>query len=903
MSIFEKVFGTRSEREIKKIQPLVDKVLSYDEEYSKLSDEELKAKTNEFKERLAKGETLDDLLPEAFATVREAAWRVLEMKHYPVQIQGGIILHQGRIAELRTGEGKTLTATLPVYLNALEGKGVHVVTVNDYLAKRDSIWMGKVYSFLGLTTGLIVHDKEKLERKEAYACDITYGTNNEIGFDYLRDNMVYKPTEMVQRGHRFAIVDEVDSILIDEARTPLIISGFNGETTEGYAKADALVKTMKKKVIVEDDNGSRIEQAAAQLQGEEYKEKYAEYDYVVEEKKKTVSLTEKGVAKVEAYYGIDNLSDSENVEINHYVTRSMRAYGIFKRDVDYVVENGKIIIVDESTGRLMYGRRYSEGIHQAIEAKESVEIQQESKTLASITFQNYFRKYDKLSGMTGTAKTEEEEFMGIYNLDIVEIPTNKPVIRVDKPDRVYITRKGKLGTIVETVKACKEKGQPILVGTVSVEKSEELSRLLDMEGIDHTVLNAKYHEQEAKIVAQAGKFGAVTIATNMAGRGTDIILGGNPEFLALEELRKEGFEEELINEATGHSYTDNEDIINIRKLFKEKEDRIKAELAPEVEKVREAGGLYILGSERHESRRIDNQLRGRSGRQGDVGTSEFVLSLEDDLMRLFGSEKLTQMAKAMNIPENVPIDMGILSNQIEKAQKRIESKYYGIRKNVLEYDEIIAKQRDIVYDERSKVMNCEIKFRPTVEKMMREIIELKVKNSAQGIKVLTQTELQYIKENFEDVPTIVIKDYTDDELMDMKLTDISDEIVKQAMANFDELAKTATDDFVEDYSKRLLLFLLDTSWQEHMVVLDELKKGIVLKAYGQQDPLQAFKTESFELFDDMMNYIREEVLKTFMSVYQNICVDNGIRSFMMSHNSVDEALDNADAPTDAPVEE
>ena len=684
--------------------------------------------------------------------------------------------------------------------------------------------------------------------------------------------------------------------MIDEARTPLIISGFNGETTEGYAKADKLVKTMKKKVIVEQESGTRLEQAAAQLQGEGYQEQYAEYDYVVEEKKKTVALTEKGVAKVEKYYGIENLADSENVEINHYVTRSLRAYGIFKKDVDYVVENGKIIIVDESTGRLMYGRRYSEGIHQAIEAKEGVDIQQESKTLASITFQNYFRKYDKLSGMTGTAKTEEEEFMGIYNLDIVEIPTNKPVIRIDKPDRVYITRKGKLRTIVETVKACKEKGQPILVGTVSVEKSEELSRLLDFEGIDHTVLNAKYHEQEAKIVAQAGKFGAVTIATNMAGRGTDIILGGNPEFLALEELRKEGYEEELINEATGHSNTDNEDIINIRKLFNEKEDRIKAELAPEVEKVKEAGGLYILGSERHESRRIDNQLRGRSGRQGDVGASEFILSLEDDLMRLFGSDKLTQMAKAMNIPEDVPIDMGILSNQIEKAQKRIESKYYGIRKNVLEYDEIIAKQRDIVYDERNKVMKCEVEFKPIVEKMMHEIIELKVNKSAEGIKILTQTELNYIKENFEDIPTITVKDYTDAELEGMKLSDISEDIIKQVMENFNELAATATSEFVEDYSKRLLLFLLDTSWQEHMVVLDELKKGSGLKAYGQVDPLQAFRTESFEMFDDMMNYIREDVLKTFMGVYQTICVDNGIRASMMTHNSVEEVLEDSDIP-------
>lgn len=873
MSLFKKLFGTTSEKEIKKMQPTVDKILAYETEYAKLSDAELKHKTVEFKERLNKGETLDDILPEAFATVREASWRVLEMKHYPVQIMGGIVLHQGRIAELRTGEGKTLTATLPVYLNALEGKGVHVVTVNDYLAKRDSIWMGKIYNFLGLSVGLIIHDMDNNARREAYACDITYGTNVEIGFDYLRDNMAYRLPDMVQRGFHYGIVDEVDSILIDEARTPLIISGFDGKSTEGYNKADEFVRTLKKKVVVELDNGNKLEQATAQLQGIDIKEQYAEYDYIVEEKQKSVALTEKGVRKAERFYGIDNLSDSENVEINHYITRSLKAHGLFKKDVDYVVKDDKVIIVDESTGRLMDGRRYNEGIHQAIEAKEHVKVQQESKTLASITYQNLFRKYTKLSGMTGTAMTEEEEFNGTYKLDIVEIPTNKPVQRIDKPDRVYLKREAKLRAIVERVKECQKTGQPVLIGTVSVEKSEELSRWLDMEGIDHTVLNAKYHEQEAKIVAQAGKLGAITIATNMAGRGTDIILGGNPEFLALEELRKEGFAEELVNEAIGHSVTDDEDIINIRKLFKEKEDRIKAELAPEVEKVKAAGGLYILGSERHESRRIDNQLRGRAGRQGDVGMSEFVLSLEDDLMRLFGTQKLVQMASAMNLPDDVPIDMGLLSNNIEKAQKRIESKYYGIRKNVLEYDEVLARQRDIVYDERYKIMAGEIDYIAVVKKMMRERIELRVQEGVGESKKITQTEIENLKEVFHDLRnTVKIKDYSDSELNRLKVSDIVEDLYSQVEYNFETLSKTTKEEFVLDYSKRLLLFLLDGSWQEHMVTIDELKRGIGLRAYAQTDPLQAFKDESFELFDNMMSYIRDEVLKTFMGLYETICL-------------------------------
>lgn len=868
MGILEKLFGNSSDKELKKIKPIVNQVLGYEEEYAKLSDIELQSKTQEFRDRYFKGETLDDLLPESFAVMREASWRVLGMKHFPVQVEGGIILHQGRIAEMHTGEGKTVVATLPVYLNALTGKGVYVVTVNDYLAKRDSLWMGKVYSFLGLSTGLIVHSLNNKERRKAYNCDIIYGTNNEIGFDYLRDNMVYKLEDRVQRPFYFGIVDEVDSILIDEARTPLIISGFNGETDEGYRKADEFVKGLKGKKVVEIDNGTKLEQATAQLQGKDIEEQYAEYDYVVEEKKKTVMLTEQGVAKAEKFYNIENLSDSDNIEINHYITRSLKAYGIFKRDVDYVVKEGKVVIVDESTGRLMDGRRYSEGIHQAIEAKEKVDIQQESKTLASITFQNLFRKFEKLSGMTGTAKTEEEEFRGIYNLDVIEIPTNKPIQRIDKPDKVYITRKAKLDAILKTVEERHKEGQPILIGSVSVEKSEELSKLLKDRGIPHTVLNAKYHEKEAQIIAQAGQYGAVTIATNMAGRGTDIILGGNPEYLALEELRAEGYSEELINEATGHSLTEDEDILNIRKLYKEKETRIKKELEPEIEKVKAVGGLYILGSERHESRRIDNQLRGRAGRQGDVGVSEFILSLEDDLMRIFGTNKLVDVCRTMKIPDNIPIDMGILSNNIEKAQKRIESQYFAIRKQTLEYDEVLAKQRDIVYDERLKLLENNLDYKTVVSKMMDEYIDGLLDKSVSNPKKITIDELGLIKDNLEDYKNvIVLPDYSEDDLLDLKLDEIKENVKSQIKSNFVALCETSNLNFVNDFSKKLLLFLLDTYWQDFMINIDELKKGIGLKAYGQTDPLQAFKFESFEMFDEMMTSIREEVLKTFMSLY------------------------------------
>lgn len=879
MGILEKLFGSSSERELKRIKPIVNQVLGYEEEYAKLSDIALQAKTQEFKDRYLKGETLDDLLPESFAVMREASWRVLGMKHFPVQVEGGIVLHQGRIAEMHTGEGKTVVATLPVYLNALTGKGVYVVTVNDYLAKRDSLWMGKVYSFLGLSTGLIVHSLNNEERRKAYNSDIIYGTNNEIGFDYLRDNMVYKLEDRVQRPFYFGIVDEVDSILIDEARTPLIISGFNGETDEGYRKADEFVKGLKGKKVVEIDNGTKLEQATAQLQGKNIEEQYAEYDYVIEEKKKTVMLTEQGVAKAEKFYNIENLADSDNIEINHYITRSLKAYGIFKRDVDYVLKDGKVVIVDESTGRLMDGRRYSEGIHQAIEAKEKVDIQQESKTLASITFQNLFRKFEKLSGMTGTAKTEEEEFRGIYNLDVIEIPTNKPIQRVDKPDKVYITRKAKLDAILKTVEERHKEGQPILIGSVSVEKSEELSKLLKDKGVPHTVLNAKYHEKEAQIIAQAGQYGAVTIATNMAGRGTDIILGGNPEYLALEELRAEGYSEELINEATGHSLTEDVEILNIRKVYKEKETRIKKELEPEIEKVKAAGGLYILGSERHESRRIDNQLRGRAGRQGDVGVSEFILSLEDDLMRIFGTNKLVDVCRTMKIPDNIPIDMGILSNNIEKAQRRIESQYFAIRKQTLEYDEVLAKQRDIVYDERLKLLENNLDYKTIIIKMMNEYIDGLLDKSVSNPKKITEDELGIIKDNLEDYKNVlVLPDYSEDALLDLKLDDIKENVKSQIKSNFEMLCKTSNLNFVNDFSKKLLLFLLDTYWQDFMINIDELKKGIGLKAYGQTDPLQAFKFESFEMFDEMMTSIREEVLKTFMSLYATEVKDKLVKT-------------------------
>lgn len=866
MNILKKLFGVSNEKELKRIEPILQKVLGLEDEYSKLSDKELQQKTEEFKKRLEEGETLEDILPEAFATVREASWRVLGMKHYPVQIQGGIIIHQGRIAELATGEGKTLVATLPVYLNALTGEGVHVVTVNDYLAKRDSQWMGKVYKFLGLSVGLIVHDMAQEDRKKAYACDITYGTNNEIGFDYLRDNMVYKPEDRVQRGLNFAIIDEVDNILIDEARTPLIISGFGGESTEGYLKANEFVKGLKCKYVVELDTSRKVDKMAQQLLNKEVVEEYSDYEYIVEEKKKSALLTSKGIEKAEKFYGIENLSDPENIEISHYITRAIKAYGVFKKDRDYVIKDGKVVIVDESTGRLMDGRRYSEGIHQAIEAKENVDIQEESKTLASITFQNFFRKYNKLSGMTGTAKTEEEEFNGIYNLDIVQVPTNKPIKRLDRPDRVYMTYQGKINAIIAKIQECYDKGQPILVGTISVEKSEELSKLLKEKGIKHNVLNAKYHEQEAKIIAQAGRFNAVTIATNMAGRGTDILLGGNSEYLALEELRKEGYSEELIVEANSYSSTDDEEIINIRKEFKEKEERIRNDLKKERDKVIELGGLFVLGTERHESRRIDNQLRGRSGRQGDFGESQFILSLQDDLMRLFGTDKLVAMSKMLNIPENVPIDMGILSNQIEKAQQRIESQYFQMREQTLRIDDVITKQRDIIYDARNIILDKDSGAKDYCLKLINDYIINVIDNNVVDSKKITSEDVENIVRIFEDYSA----EFELEKIKGMiDIEKIKDYMVETFKDIFEKVCATSTPVFVDFFSKRLLLFLLDTYWQDHMISLDELKKGIGLQAYANKDPIQEFEFEGFDLFEEMLNAIREEIFKTYMELYQN----------------------------------
>lgn len=867
MKFIDKLFGTYSERELKRIQPLVDKVLAYSEAYRDLSDDELRNKTNEFRVRINKGESLDSLLPEAYATVVEASDRVLGMRHYPVQIQGGIILHQGRIAELKTGEGKTLTATLPVYLNALSGKGVYVVTVNDYLAKRDSLNMGKLYGYLGLRTGLIVHEKKPDERRQAYNCDITYGTNNEIGFDYLRDNMVFSVSDRVQRGFNYAIVDEVDSILIDEARTPLVISGASGQSSDGYIKANEFVKSLSGKKIVE-DNTSKLDYVFAKLEDAEIEEEYGEYDYVVEEKNKYVSLTAKGIEKAEKFYGLDNLSDIENLEVNHYIMRSLKAYGIFTKDVDYVVKDGKVVIVDESTGRLMDGRRYNDGIHQALEAKENVSIMQESKTLASITFQNLFRKFAKLSGMTGTAKTEEEEFRNIYGLDVIEIPTNKPVLRIDDTDKVYLTRDAKLNAIVNKIEEVHQTGQPILVGTVSVEKSEELSRLLKLKNIKHTVLNAKYHEQEAHIIAQAGRLGAVTISTNMAGRGTDILLGGNPEYLALEELKEEGFSDSLISEATNYNVTHDEEILFIREAFKKKEARIKEELRSEREKVIEAGGLFILGTERHESRRIDNQLRGRSGRQGDVGESVFMLSLEDDLMRLFGSHKFIEVCESLGMSEDEPLDVKILSDNIEKAQKKIESQYFATRKNLLDYDDVLSKQCDMIYDQRFKILSGEIDYVKLVSDMVNDYLDHLLESMDED---LTKEDLIYIMESIEDSSNSLV--FPENKDMEFSKESLKKDLYNQFTNMIEELKGVSTLDNINVFLRKLVLFLTDLYWQEHMVSMEELKSSVGLEVYAQKDPKQAYKFSGYELFDEMMYNIRREVFRNVIFLYHKEIID------------------------------
>jgi preprotein translocase subunit SecA len=855
-----KIFGSHSERELKKIRPIVAQIEALEDEYRALTDEQLKAKTPEFKARLAAGETTDDILPEAFATVREAADRVLGMRPFPVQLIGGIVLHQGRIAEMKTGEGKTLVAVLPSYLNALEGEGVHIVTVNDYLARRDSEWMGKVHSFLGLSVGLIVHGLTREQRQAAYAADITYGTNNEMGFDYLRDNMALYKKDMVQRGHFFAIVDEVDSILIDEARTPLIISGQGDESTDMYRKVDDFVCTLRRGMVVSVEEKEELEEADANA------------DYLVDEKARTASLTAKGMEKAERYFGIENLSDLENTTLSHHINQAIKAHGVMRRDIDYVVKDNEVIIVDEFTGRLMLGRRYSEGLHQAIEAKERVEVQRENKTLATITFQNYFRLYGKLSGMTGTALTEEEEFMSIYNLDIVEIPTNKPVARIDDPDVVYKNEAGKNRAIINQIIACHEKGQPVLVGTVSIEKSEYLSSLLKKQGIAHTVLNAKHHEKEAEIVAQAGKLGAVTIATNMAGRGTDITLGGNAEFLARQDLKKAGYDDEVISQATGFADTDDETILEARALFAQKMAEHKAVTSVEAEKVRAAGGLFILGTERHDARRIDNQLRGRSGRQGDPGESRFFLAMTDDVMRLFGSERVMGMMESLGLDEDTPIDNKMLSNAIEQAQKTVESRNFQARKSTLEYDDVMNVQRGIIYEQRRKVLDGE-DIQESVQSMLQEYIQGEVSD---GLGHLGRPEsveqLEEILEPFYKlfltqgqivVPAGGLKSLTVDDLSG-KLVGIAQQVYAKREAEFGTLPDGTV--LMRELERVIMLRVVDEYWMEHIDAMDDLRQGIGLRAYGNVKPIDAYKQEGFDMFEAMVSGIRTEVVRRLFTV-------------------------------------
>ena len=848
MGLLKKLFGTSSEKELRAIKPIVDKIEALDGEYSKLTDEQLKAKTPEFKQRIANGESLDDILPEAFAACREAAWRVLGMKPYRVQLIGGIILHQGRIAEMKTGEGKTLVATLPAYLNALAGEGVHIVTVNDYLAKRDSEWMGKVYRFLGLTVGLVIHDIQPKDRKASYAADITYGTNNEFGFDYLRDNMAIYATEMVQRGHAFAIVDEVDSILIDEARTPLIISGQGDKSTQLYTVVDAFVAKLK---------GQRV----ASVDTKEEEDPDLDADYVVDEKARTVTLTARGIAKAEQQFQVANLADPENTTLSHHINQAIRARGLMRRDIDYVVKDGEVIIVGEFTGRLMYGRRYSEGLHQAIEAKEGVTVARESKTLATITFQNYFRLYGKLSGMTGTAMTEEEEFGTIYSLDIVEIPTNKPVQRVDHPDVVYKTEAGKFRAIVNQIEECHKKGQPVLVGTISIEKSEELSAMLKKRGIKHNVLNAKFHEKEAEIVAQAGKLGAVTVATNMAGRGTDIMLGGNAEYLAKAELRKAGLSDELIAESTGYADTDNEEILNARKMFAEAEAKYKDEIKAEADQVRAAGGLFILGTERHESRRIDNQLRGRAGRQGDPGESRFYLSLEDDIMRLFGSERVMGMMEKLGVDEDTPIDAKILSNAIENAQKQVESRNFQTRKTVLEYDDVMNTQRKVIYEQRRKVLDGE-NLKESVQAMLSTVISTEVQAHMGELKHMDAENWREVCAQFRGL--FLRPDefkFTDEELQQYDAQALTDLLQERASDIYARKEAELGEPLMRELERVMMLRVVDEYWMDNIDAMQELRQGIGLRAYGQNDPVVAYKKEGYEMFESMIAAIQAETIR------------------------------------------
>ncbi len=853
MSLLTKLFGTYSDRELKQIYPIVDKIEALEPEYQALSDTELAAKTPWFKERLANGESLDDILPEAFAAAREASVRVLGMRPYRVQLVGGVVLHQGRIAEMKTGEGKTLVATLPAYLNALAGKGVHIVTVNDYLAKRDSEWMGKVYRFLGLSVGLIIHGLDKAQRQQAYAADITYGTNNEMGFDYLRDNMALYGGELVQRGHHFAIVDEVDSILIDEARTPLIISGMGEKSTQMYDMAEMFVRSLKKTVIAETDEKAEEDEDSVE-------------DYIVDEKARTATLTSKGVKKAEEYFHVENLSDPENSTLNHHINQAIKAHGVMKKDIDYVIKDGQIIIVDEFTGRLMFGRRYSEGLHQAIEAKERVKVERESKTLATITFQNYFRLYNKLSGMTGTALTEEEEFGTIYKLDIIEIPTNRPLARQDDNDVVYKTESAKYKAVIEQIKDCHAKGQPVLVGTVSIDKNEHLSKLLSREGIKHNVLNAKNHEREAEIVAQAGKLGAVTVATNMAGRGTDIMLGGNAEFLAKNDLRKSGLTDELIAEATGYAETSDEEILSARQRYADSYQKHKEEIEGEAQKVREAGGLFIIGTERHDSRRIDNQLRGRAGRQGDPGETRFYLSLEDDLIRLFGGDRINGLMEKLDLPEDLPIENKMLTKSIESAQTSVESRNFQARKSTLEYDDVMNKQREIIYGQRKQVLDGR-DIRDVITGMISSIISNTV-NSAYGEQKSLDAEgyktvMSALEGTFFPKNSIQL---TEAEAAQTTAEDLTGRLSAKALEVYGAKEQEVTPPVMRELERVIMLRVVDEYWMDHIDAMQDLRQGIRLRAYAQSNPVDAYKQESLHMFEEMIAAIQEETVRRLYSV-------------------------------------
>lgn len=855
MGLMEKIFGTYSERELKKIEPLVNKVMSLEGEMEKLSDAELKEKTEEFKNRLNNGETTDDILPEAFAVVREAAWRVLGMKHFRVQVIGGIILHQGRIAEMKTGEGKTLVATLPAYLNALEGKGTHIVTVNDYLASRDRDWMGKVYEFLGLSVGCIIHDMDQDERKAAYNSDITYGTNNEFGFDYLRDNMVIYKEEMVQRGLHFCIVDEVDSILIDEARTPLIISGQGDESVDLYVRARDFVNTLSHRIKSQDE-----------IDLERFNREFEEetVDYVINEKDKTATLTDKGIEKAEKYFGIENLSDASNMELSHHINQALKAAGTMHKDIDYVIKDGEIIIVDEFTGRLMYGRRYSEGLHQAIEAKEGLEVRAESKTLATITFQNYFRMYDKLSGMTGTAMTEEGEFRDIYNIDVVEIPTNKPVIREDDNDHIYINEDAKFKAVTREIEEAHEKGQPVLVGTISIDKSETLSKYLKRAGIKHNVLNAKKHEQESEIVAQAGRFGQVTIATNMAGRGTDIVLGGNPEYLAKKELKKQGMEDEMLEYADSYFKTEDPEIIKAREDYQALVKKFKEETDKEAEEVKKVGGLRIIGTERHESRRIDNQLRGRSGRQGDPGFSRFYISADDDLIRLFAGDRFKETMEKIDSPEDEPVEAKILTRLIESAQRKVEGNNFSIRKNVLKYDDVMNKQREVIYAERRRVLEGE-NLKDDIIAMRNDVID----KTIDFYNKLDDNNQNYL--DFESIRNFGIKtfDFPEDFLKGLEnptVDSLKAYIKELADKKYIEKEEEFGDEKFREIERVALLQNVDQKWMDHIDAMDQLRKGIGLRAVGQTDPVRAYAEEGFDMFEEMNESIKEDTVKMLYHV-------------------------------------